>query len=252
MNPTDGPSDRHAMRCMEIWGGSHAAETLVSTPGLDAWVYSMPHEGAEQGGDVHYVSLCGGGIITRLIVADVSGHGGVGGRGGPLAPGADAREHQQQEPDPAGPGAEPAVRRAGPDAAGSPRRSSPPTWLTDGGSRSATPAIPARSGIARRPASWTLLDRRPAMPSGGGQPAAGARRRDALRPVRRRRSSQGDLVIFYTDALIEAGDPAGQLLGEEGLLEIVRGLDPADPSAWARPCSTAWRGIAGAGRPTTT
>ncbi len=60
---------------MEIWGGSHAAQTDVSTPGLDIWVYSRPYEGAADGGDVHYVSLCGGGVITRFILADIAGHG---------------------------------------------------------------------------------------------------------------------------------------------------------------------------------
>src|SRR5690348_11222839 len=68
-------ADRHTMQCMEIWGGSGAVETSVRTPGLDTWVYSRPFEGAAEGGDVYYVSLCGGGVITRLIVADVSGHG---------------------------------------------------------------------------------------------------------------------------------------------------------------------------------
>src|SRR5690349_19404791 len=67
--------DRHTMQCMEIWGGSDAVETSLISPGLDTWVYSRPFEGADEGGDVYYVSLCGGGIITRLIVADVSGHG---------------------------------------------------------------------------------------------------------------------------------------------------------------------------------
>ena len=66
---------RHAMHCMEIWGGNQAVESAVSTPGLDVWVYSRPFQGAVHGGDVHYVSLCGGGIVTRMIVADVSGHG---------------------------------------------------------------------------------------------------------------------------------------------------------------------------------
>ena len=36
---------------------------------------------------------------------------------------------------------------------------------------------------------------------------------------------RGDLVLFYTDALIEAADGAGQLLGESGLLEVARRLD---------------------------
>jgi phosphoserine phosphatase RsbU/P len=74
---SDYLSDHHsrAMHCMEIFGGSSAREERVSTPGLDAWISSVPFEGAADGGDVHYVSLCGGGVITRLILADVSGHG---------------------------------------------------------------------------------------------------------------------------------------------------------------------------------
>ena len=65
----------HAMRCMEIWGGYQAEQDAIGTPGLDIRVYSEPYHADLEGGDVHYVSLCGGGIITRLIVADVSGHG---------------------------------------------------------------------------------------------------------------------------------------------------------------------------------
>ncbi len=60
---------------MEIWGGIEPVEPTVTTPGLDLWVFSRPFEGDEQGGDVYYVTLCGGGLITRIVVADVSGHG---------------------------------------------------------------------------------------------------------------------------------------------------------------------------------
>ena len=60
---------------MEIWGGIEPVERSVSTPGLDLWVFSRPFQGDEQGGDVYYVTLCGGGVITRIVVADVSGHG---------------------------------------------------------------------------------------------------------------------------------------------------------------------------------
>src|SRR4051812_22443719 len=60
---------------MEIFGGTGVREEAVAMPGLDGWIYSRPFEGATDGGDVHYVSLCGGGIVSRLIVADVSGHG---------------------------------------------------------------------------------------------------------------------------------------------------------------------------------
>jgi phosphoserine phosphatase RsbU/P len=65
------------MKCMEIWGSSAAVDSGISTPGLDIWLVGEPYQGAADGGDVHYVSLCGGGIITRFIVADVAGHGGA-------------------------------------------------------------------------------------------------------------------------------------------------------------------------------
>jgi serine phosphatase RsbU (regulator of sigma subunit) len=56
-------------------GGSAAVDSGISTPGLDICVVGKPYEGAADGGDVHYVSWCGGGITTRFILADVSGHG---------------------------------------------------------------------------------------------------------------------------------------------------------------------------------
>lgn len=65
----------HALRCMEIWGSSAAVDQGLATPGLEGWLYSRPYRDDPGGGDVHYLSLCGGGITTRMIVADVAGHG---------------------------------------------------------------------------------------------------------------------------------------------------------------------------------
>ena len=69
----------HALQCMEVWGGNEAIHSAVSVPGIDAWIASDPYEGAADGGDVHYVSMCGGGRTSRFVVADVSGHGAVAG-----------------------------------------------------------------------------------------------------------------------------------------------------------------------------
>src|SRR6266550_2791582 len=63
------------MQCMEVWGGSDIVDKTVAISGLDAWVYCKPYLDAEGGGDVYYVSSCATGRITRLLVADVSGHG---------------------------------------------------------------------------------------------------------------------------------------------------------------------------------
>jgi serine phosphatase RsbU (regulator of sigma subunit) len=60
---------------MEVWGGNSSVNRGLQTPGLQVWVYSQPYEDATNGGDVYYVSSCASGRITRLLLADVCGHG---------------------------------------------------------------------------------------------------------------------------------------------------------------------------------
>ena len=66
---------RHVMQCMEIWGGNRDVEERLHLPGVEAWVFARAHAGARRGGDVHYVSTCGHGLIARFALADVAGHG---------------------------------------------------------------------------------------------------------------------------------------------------------------------------------
>src|SRR5271169_733946 len=63
------------MTCMEVWGGSQLTTRGVEMGGLDAWVYSKPFGDAQRGGDVYYASSCATGRVTRLLLADVAGHG---------------------------------------------------------------------------------------------------------------------------------------------------------------------------------
>jgi serine phosphatase RsbU (regulator of sigma subunit) len=63
------------MQCMEVWGGSQLTNRGVEFSGLDAWVYSRPYQESGSGGDIYYASSCATGRITRLLLADVSGHG---------------------------------------------------------------------------------------------------------------------------------------------------------------------------------
>jgi serine phosphatase RsbU (regulator of sigma subunit) len=60
---------------MDIWSGNRSIENEARAPGLQIFVSSQPYRGESRGGDVHYVSVCAGGVLTRLILADVSGHG---------------------------------------------------------------------------------------------------------------------------------------------------------------------------------
>src|SRR6516164_11200747 len=70
---SDSPAEH--MKSLEVCGGSQLTAQGVVIGGLDAWVYSKPHGQAKRGGDVYYASSCAAGRITRLLLADVSGHG---------------------------------------------------------------------------------------------------------------------------------------------------------------------------------
>ncbi len=63
------------LACFEQWGGNHRAEFPVELPGLLGWIKSVPLEPDAGGGDVHYLSVCSKGMVSRIALADVSGHG---------------------------------------------------------------------------------------------------------------------------------------------------------------------------------
>ncbi len=64
------------LACFELWGGNRSADHLVEVPGLTGWVHAVPLDPASPGGDVYYFSVCSKGMISRIAVADVAGHGG--------------------------------------------------------------------------------------------------------------------------------------------------------------------------------
>lgn len=72
MNGTD---ESQRMQCMEVWGGNVRVERHFQMPGLDVWISCQPEGQAHAGGDVYYLSSCASGRITRILLADVSGHG---------------------------------------------------------------------------------------------------------------------------------------------------------------------------------
>lgn len=60
---------------MEVWGGNRKVARPVELPDLAGWVYSTPLEPGTGGGDLHYLSVCNGGLLSRVALADVMGHG---------------------------------------------------------------------------------------------------------------------------------------------------------------------------------
>ena len=61
--------------CMEVWGGNEATYSSFAKAGIDIWLYSRPCDNDARGGDVYYLSSCASGRITRMMLADVAGHG---------------------------------------------------------------------------------------------------------------------------------------------------------------------------------
>ena len=64
----------YRVKCAEVWGGTLDADMDVCTNGLTASLYSASSDGG-RGGDIYYFSVCQHDVLTRVVVADVMGHG---------------------------------------------------------------------------------------------------------------------------------------------------------------------------------
>lgn len=64
------------MNCMEVCGGHGESRSHYERPGLDVWVWSESKQDTTAGGgDLHLISSCASGRITRMLMADVCGFG---------------------------------------------------------------------------------------------------------------------------------------------------------------------------------
>jgi serine phosphatase RsbU (regulator of sigma subunit) len=68
------PAPPTGFSCGEVKGGNGTIHEHVALPGLRGVLYSRPCTGAT-GGDIHYLSVCGSGLMARVCLADVAGHG---------------------------------------------------------------------------------------------------------------------------------------------------------------------------------
>ena len=227
LNPAAQSPAEH-MECLEVCGGSQLTARGVVIGGLDAWVYSRPHGQAQRGGDVYYASSCAAGRITRLLLADVSGHGKsvaaiaadlrmlmrrfinrwdqaefvrlLNQQFSSLSKTGNIRHGDRQHVFRSQPKTDPVQRRtSAPDSVSGPQKE----WslLGDDGSRP--------------------LDRTTNLPLGILSMTEYEHFDVELEP--------GDCVVTYTDALIESSDADGEKLGEEGVLRILKLLGDIKP-----------------------
>jgi serine phosphatase RsbU (regulator of sigma subunit) len=218
--------NEHTLQCMEIWGGIEPVERSVSTPGLDLWVFSRPFHGDQQGGDVYYVTLCGGGVITRIVVADVSGHGATVAEFSKslrslLRKNINQKSQKRLVESLNRQFAEMAKLRRFATALVI-------TYLASQDRLSLCNAgHPQPLYYRESTRTWSLLSQKLADHDGAANLPLGLDD-DTNYQTFDVQLDRGDLLAFYTDALSEAADPAGKLIGEGGLLEAARGLDLSD------------------------
>lgn len=218
------------MQCMEVWGGSQLTARGVEFGGLETWIYSKPYGQAQRGGDVYYASSCATGRISRLLLADVAGHGTS-----VAATAADLRmlmrrfvnRLDQAE----------FVRLLNQQFAALSREAVFATAVV------ATFFAPTRrltvcNAGHPRPLLYRASDRKWEFLSHGEAPVrpSSAPRNLPLGLLDITEYEQfdielesGDCLLSYTDALIESRDADGEMLGEDGLLRIVRLLGEVQP-----------------------
>lgn len=70
---TDTTHESNRISCNEIWGGNESTDFDICTRGVTASMFS--HTSGKAGGDLYYFTLCGSDKLTRILLADVRGHG---------------------------------------------------------------------------------------------------------------------------------------------------------------------------------
>jgi serine phosphatase RsbU (regulator of sigma subunit) len=215
------------MECMEVWGGNCGVDRAFRMPGLEVWIYSKPHGDSDAGGDVYYLSSCASGRITRMLLADVSGHGAeVSGLATALRD--LMRRHVNHV------NQSRFVERMNREFARLPSEGSFATALV------ATFFQPTRRltvSNAGHPypllydatqQSWSMIVEPEHSESELANMPFGLH--DRTRYVQSQRVlSPGDMVLFYSDAVNESVDTAGNLLGVEGVLKTMSELGDTPP-----------------------
>lgn len=213
---------------MEVWGGSQLTARGVEFGGLATWVYSRPYKQARSGGDVYYASSCATGRISRLLLADVAGHGEA-----VAAIAADLRtlmrrfvnRLDQKE----------FVRLLNRQFAALSKESVFATAIVTTFFSPTRRLIICNAGHPRpllyrgREQTWDLLGH-----EGSSSPGTPFNLPLGILDITEYEQfdielEPGDCLLSYTDALIESCDADGQMLGEAGLLRITRLLGDIEP-----------------------
>jgi phosphoserine phosphatase RsbU/P len=215
----------HRLNCAETWAGNEGTSSAAELPGLRVWVSSKPFGPGGAGGDVHYVSVCPSCVVSRIALADVSGHGRA-----VVALSAKLRELMRKH-------------LTALEQSGLMRDLNEAVSVELDGVHYATMVavgFHGRRGLlvmtnaGHPPALWYRADRdewawfEPRLTEERlgirGTPLGllpnASYDRMIVKPA------PGDLIVLYSDGVSEATNPAGQELGRDNLLGLARSLQP--------------------------
>jgi sigma-B regulation protein RsbU (phosphoserine phosphatase) len=210
------------LSCGQTWSGSGITSGVMMLPGLEVWVQSVPAGAAHAGGDVHYLSNCPQCIVSRIALADVSGHGDQ------VAAFADALRHLMikhlsaldQE------ALMRELNRVARFALGSFRYATMLAlgWHSRKGLLVITNAgHPPPMWYRAALKSWTWLDIDRRSVKAAGVPLGLLEEMQYLRRVIK--LQEDDLVVLYSDGASEALNNAGIELGRDGLMSLAGECD---------------------------
>jgi len=215
------------IQCTEVWGGAGACDVSVLLAGVRGECWSQPFHGVKQGGDIHFLSVCGMSILSKVVLADVSGHG------------AETAEVSE------------IIHRALVENIGAHDNSTMLHQVNDS-------FMERRRGAFKFTTMVTaILDSRDRslVYAYAGHPAIlrGAAATGCFEPVRSHHNGrggiplgvlpgteysqhlvqldEGDVLVFYTDAFSEAPDKNGGMLGAAGLASILEEPETMAPAA---------------------
>jgi serine phosphatase RsbU (regulator of sigma subunit) len=223
--------------CGEVWGGNSAADARLDLPGARLRVFSRPWHSDAAGGDVHYISSCGTGRVTRMILADVAGHGMEVSEIAVFLRSVMRRYLNHIEPRSLAARVNAKLTRHAAHQAGAVRFATaviatyfaPTGELTLCNAGHPLPLIRRRSERVWEPLEGALPDKGIFnLPLGIIEETGYLALECILNP--------GDALLLYTDALTEAANGQGELLGTAGLLNLLNAMPfdelPADSSAF--------------------
>lgn len=223
IHATPSPPPPSRLACSEVRGGNHVTYDTVELPGLRGMLYSSPCAGA-RGGDVHFLSVCGSGLLARVCLADIAGHGDT-----LAAVGAEMHAHLRRSVN--------TIDERRVLASLDRRLSSDPLHaLTTAAVLTYYP--PARRltiSYAGHPRGWWYraatrewlrLEAGDATPAAG--PLVDLPLATGLSPTfarRKLRTGPGDRVLLVTDGVLEAPSPEADEFGADGVLRVLQRHD---------------------------